>query len=87
LPPVSSTLAIAILIVLTFVPVHVIHPVRVRRFRAVTLSLIAIWAVLAIWVLARDFDVATPVTVALCAVAAYIVGADAVIRLTRSFRT
>jgi phosphatidylcholine synthase len=87
LPPVSSTLAIAILIVLTFVPVHVIHPVRVRRFRAVTLSLIAIWAVLAIWVLAHDFDVATPVTVALCAVAAYIVGADAVIRLTRSFRT
>jgi phosphatidylcholine synthase len=87
LPPVGSTLAIAILIVLTFVPVHVIHPVRVRRFRAVTLSLIAIWAVLAIWVLARDFDVATPVTVALCAVAAYIVGADAVIRLTRSFRT
>ncbi len=85
-PPAVSTLAVAILIVLTFVPVHVIHPVRVRRFRAVTLSLIAIWAVLAIWVLARDFDAATPVTVALCAIAAYIVGSDAAIRLAKSFK-
>jgi len=49
------------------------------------LSLIAAWAVLAIITLAVDFDVAAPVTIALCAIAAYIVGSDAIIRFVRSF--
>jgi phosphatidylcholine synthase len=83
-PPLSS-LAVAVLIVLTFVPVHVLHPVRVLRWRGLTLSLIGIWAVLAIFALASDFDVGAPVTIGLCAIAAYIVGSDAAIRLARSF--
>ena len=33
LPPALSSLAVAILIVLTFVPFHVLHPVRVVRLR------------------------------------------------------
>ena len=45
----------------------------------------ALGAVLAIVVLASDFDVGPAVTTALCAIAAYIVGSDAVIRLARSF--
>jgi phosphatidylcholine synthase len=49
------------------------------------LSLLAVWAVLAIITLAVDFDVGAPVTIALCAIAAYIVGSDAIIRLVRSF--
>src|ERR1700723_1250975 len=48
LPPVLATLGVAILIVLTFVPFHVLHPVRVVRLRWLTLSLVAIWAVLAV---------------------------------------
>src|ERR1700723_4325630 len=48
LPPVWSSLAVGILIVLTFVPFHVLHPVRVVRLRWLTLSLVAIWAVLAV---------------------------------------
>jgi phosphatidylcholine synthase len=83
--PVLSTLAVAILIVLTFVPFHVVHPVRVVRLRGLTLSLIAIWALLAIMTLVRDFDVAAPITAALCAIAVYVVGSDAAIRLVRSF--
>jgi phosphatidylcholine synthase len=72
LPPALSSLGVAILIVLTFVPFHVLHPVRVVRLRGLTLSLIGIWAVLAIYALANDFDVGTAVTVALCAIAVYI---------------
>jgi phosphatidylcholine synthase len=41
--------------------------------------------VLGIFTLASDFDVGPAVTTALCAIAAYIVGSDAVIRLARSF--
>ena len=70
---------------LTFVPFHVVHPVRVVRLRWLTLSLIGVWAVLAIVTLANDFDVGAPVTAALCAIAVYIVGSDAAIRLVRSF--
>src|ERR1700736_263685 len=85
LPPALSSLAVAVLIALTFVPFHVVHPMRVVRLRGFTLSLIAAWAVLAIYVLARDFNVGAGVTIGLCAIAAYIVGSDAAIRLVRSF--
>jgi len=85
LPPALSSLAVAILIVLTFVPLHVLHPMRVVRLRGLTLTLLAVWAVLAVFTLASDFDVGMPVTTALCAIAAYIIGSDAVIRLVRSF--
>ena len=85
-PPALSSLAVAILIVLTFVPFHVLHPIRVVRLRRLTLSLLATWAVLAVFALARNFDVAAPVTVGLCAIAVYIVASDAVIRFARSFR-
>jgi phosphatidylcholine synthase len=85
LRPALSSLAVAALIVLTFVPVHVLHPVRVVRWRGLTLSLIGVWAVLAIFTLASDFEVGAPVTIGLCAIAAYIVGSDAAIRFARSF--
>ncbi len=83
-PPALSSLAVAILIVATFVPFHVLHPVRVVRLRRLTLSVLAAWAVLAVYTLASDFDVAAPVTIALGACAIYMVASDAVIRLVRS---
>src|ERR1700675_245631 len=79
-PPVLSTLGVAILIVLTFIPFHVLHPVRVVRLRWLTLTLIAVWAMLVIYALVMDFEVGLGVTVALCAIALYVVGSDAVIR-------
>ena len=60
-----------------------LHPIRVVRLRWLTLWLLAAWAVLAIYALAYDFNVGAPITVGLCAIAAYIVGSDAVIRLTK----
>jgi phosphatidylcholine synthase len=85
LPPAISSLAVATLIVLTFVPFNVVHPVRVARLRGLTLTLIGVWAVLAIMALVDDFDVGAPITTALCLIAVYIVGSDAAIRLARSF--
>ena len=85
LPPALSSLGVAVLIVLTFVPFHVLHPIRVLRLRTVTLCLLAAWAVLALVTIASDFDVAAPVTIGLCAIAAYILGSDLVIRLAKSY--
>jgi phosphatidylcholine synthase len=84
-PPLLSTLLVAVLVVLTFVPLHVLHPVRVVRLRWLTMSLIALWSVLALYALRTDFHCGLPVTVALCAIALWIVGSDALIRLARSF--
>ncbi len=83
LPPALASFAVAALIVLTFVPFNVIHPVRVSRLRGLTLSLIGLWAVLAVVTLVYDFNVAMPVTIALCAIAVYVVASDAVIRMMR----
>ena len=85
LPPAVASLGIAILIALTFVPFHVVHPIRVVRLRGLTLSLMGLWMVLAIIALASDFDVSAPVMTGLCAIAVYIAGSDATIRLARSF--
>jgi phosphatidylcholine synthase len=83
-PPAASSLAVAILIVLTFMPFHVVHPVRVRRLRWLTLSLIGAGTALAVVTLINDFEAGTTVTVALCAIGLYVVGSDTAIRLVRS---
>jgi phosphatidylcholine synthase len=83
--PWLSSILVAVLIALTFVPFNVLHPIRVVRLRGLTLSLIGIWAVLAIVVLASDFNVGVPVTVGLCAIALYVVASDAAIRIVKSF--
>jgi phosphatidylcholine synthase len=87
LSPALSSLGVAILIVLTFVPFHVLHPIRVVRLRWLTLSLIGAWAVLALIALTNDFHVNMPVTAALCAIAIYVVGCDAAFRLLGSLKS
>ena len=79
--PWLATLAMAALIVLTFVPIHVLHPVRVVRFRKFNFALMAIWAVLAIVAVLKDFNVSATVSGALCAIGIYVVFGDAFIRL------
>jgi phosphatidylcholine synthase len=85
LPPALGSLGVAILIALTFAPFNVVHPIRVVRLRGLTLSLLALWAGLAVFALAQDFNVPAPVTIILCAIAGYIVASDAAIRLARSY--
>jgi phosphatidylcholine synthase len=86
-PPAISSLGVIVLIVSTFLPFHVLHPVRVERLRWLTLSLIAVGAVLGVVTLANDFDVGAPVKIGLCAIAVYVVASDAAIRLLRSLNT
>ncbi|MGC1551784.1 MAG: phosphatidylcholine synthase, partial [Bradyrhizobium sp.] len=83
-PPVASSLAVAALIVLTFMPFHVVHPVRVARLRWLTLCLIGVATVLAMVALIDDFKPGTAVTSALCAIGLYVVGSDSAVRLVRS---
>jgi phosphatidylcholine synthase len=82
-PPAASSLAVAILIALTFAPFHVVHPVRVARLRWLTLGLIGAGTALAIVTLVEDFEPGTTVTAALCAIGLYVVGSDSAIRLVR----
>jgi phosphatidylcholine synthase len=84
--PALSSAGVIILIVSTFLPFYVVHPIRVVRLRRLTLSLIAVWAVLAMATLAADFDVGAPIKIGLCAIAAYVVASDAAIRLLRSVK-
>jgi phosphatidylcholine synthase len=46
--------AIAILVVLTFVPIRFLHPFRVRRLRSLTLAALALWCILAATALVAD---------------------------------
>ncbi|MGJ4916126.1 phosphatidylcholine synthase [Bradyrhizobium sp. HKCCYLRH2060] len=84
--PSLATSGLAVLIALTFVPFHVIHPVRVERLRWLTLPLVALWGVLVIDVLGNNFAVGPIVTTLLCAIALYIVASDSAIRLLRSLK-
>jgi phosphatidylcholine synthase len=86
LPPTLATFAVAGLIVLTFVPIHVLHPFRVVRLRWLTLWLLAAWAVLATIALVYDFDVGLPIIFGLCAIGAYVLGSNAAIRFIRSLK-
>jgi phosphatidylcholine synthase len=46
-PPWISALAIAVFAALTFAPITFVHPLRVKRWRVVTIALMAAWAILA----------------------------------------
>jgi phosphatidylcholine synthase len=66
---------VALLAVLTFVPVPFLHPFRVRRLRVFNALLIVAWSVLAVVALLRDMVPGPWVTGALCAIALYFLGA------------
>lgn len=70
-PPVIAAIAIAAFIVLTFVPVLFVHPVRVRRWRSFNLVLLGVWSALAIDAVLRDLAPAAWSTAALCLIGLY----------------
>jgi phosphatidylcholine synthase len=85
-PAVLASLIVAFLIALTFAPFHVLHPLRVVRLRWLTLWLLAAWAALSLYTVMRNFDVGLPIVVGLCAIAAYIVGSDAAIKVIKRLK-
>ena len=71
--PWASATAVVALAALTFVPFHVIHPMRIAHLRAVTTAALAVWAVLAILAVAQNLNPAGWTVVALCLLAIYFV--------------
>lgn len=56
---------------LTFAPVTFVHPLRVRRFRALNLAMLGAWAILAALAVLADFDPGRWVVGGLCLIAVY----------------
>lgn len=66
-----SLFAIAVLVICTFLPFVFVHPMRVRRFRALNILLCGLWGALAIFALVRDFAPPLWTSYALAAIAIY----------------
>jgi phosphatidylcholine synthase len=73
-PPWLGALLIAALAVLTFVPVHFIHPVRIAHLRALTTAALVLWALLALVALSDNLHPGFWVTAMLSILALYFIG-------------
>ena len=81
-PPWIGAAGVTLLLVLTFVPFPFIHPIRVARWRRLTLALGTLGAVLAIVALMRDLNPPGWVAAALSAIGLYFLAAALMQRLT-----
>lgn len=70
-PPWLAAGAVAALIVLTFVPVRFLHPLRVKQARPVNIALLALWGVLAMFTLMTNLEPGPYVRAALLVIALY----------------
>lgn len=82
-PPGWFTYSVLVaLVMLTFVPMHWVHPTRVKRLRAVTLSITAAWSIAAIAAIWHGFPPPLWTQVILVIAAVYVSG----LTLERSLR-
>jgi phosphatidylcholine synthase len=74
LPPWLAAILVVALSVLTFVPIHFVHPVRIAHFRALTMAAIVLWAILALFAGLENLAPGLWTTSILCLLAIYFVG-------------
>jgi phosphatidylcholine synthase len=74
LPGLIAAAIVVALAVLTFAPVHFIHPVRIARLRMLTMAALVLWALLALVAVGRNLAPSPWITAMLCALAIYFVG-------------
>jgi phosphatidylcholine synthase len=74
LPPWFCALAVVALAALTFVPFHVVHPIRISHLRAITIVALIVWALLAIIAVVDGLAPGFWTVAALCVLAIYFVG-------------
>ncbi len=74
LPSWFGALAVAALAVLTFVPFHVVHPIRIPHPRGITIAALVAWALLAVVAVAKGLEPGFWTVAALCILAIYFVG-------------
>jgi phosphatidylcholine synthase len=85
LPPPGVTLGIVILLaILTFVPVNFVHPIRVVRWRGLTLCILAAWLAAGAWLLVTDFHAPALVKFVLLAATLYLMSVAAVQQFWRT---
>ena len=70
-PPWIGAAGVAALVVLTFVPIKFLHPLRVKRWRAFNIALLAAWAVLAFIAVASNLTPGPAISIPLSAIALY----------------
>lgn len=70
-PEWAAALAILVLAALSFAPVKFLHPVRVKHWRKINVSLLALWAALAFVAIVEDLSPSLYVTVPLSLIAVY----------------
>jgi phosphatidylcholine synthase len=71
--PWLGALAVVVLAAATFAPIHFVYPVRVPRWRALSLVLLALWTSFALMALAQNLDPPSCIAAALAAIAIYFV--------------
>jgi phosphatidylcholine synthase len=69
--PWVTIVTIAAFAVLTFMPIRFVHPFRVRSLRTVTVTILALWALLAFVALWQNLAPPLWVVAALCLIAVY----------------
>lgn len=74
-PTVLSAVLIGVLVAMTFMPLRVIHPFRVRRLRLLNIVALVAWAALSIYALLRELDPGPLVAWSLVAIGVYFLGA------------
>ena len=65
--------AVAVLAALTFVPFHVVHPIRIAHLRAVTTAALIAWALLAVFAVVKNLEPGSWAAAGLCVLAIYFV--------------
>ncbi len=74
LPPWLGAFAVIALAALTFVPFHVVHPIRIAHLRAITIVALMVWALLAVVAVADGLAPGFWAVAVLCVLAIYFVG-------------
>lgn len=86
-PALVAVLMMAGLVVLTFTPIRVIHPLRVKRLRPLNIAVTGLWLVLAAYAIAVNLLVPTWIAAVLCAIGLYFLLVDSFFRLLAGMRT
>jgi phosphatidylcholine synthase len=74
LPPWFCALTVVALAALTFVPFHVVHPLRISHLRAITIVALIVWALLAVIAVVDGLAPGFWIVAALCILGIYFVG-------------
>ena len=74
MPPWLAAAVVALLAVVTFLPFKFLHPMRVKRLRALNIAALVLWSVLALIAIFRDLAPGPWVAGGLVVIALYLVG-------------